>query len=546
MKHLYTSALACAALAMASFSAQADTISLDPADGAKVGYLQSFVYTTDDTSASLGTDMFQTQYPYLTDAEGKTYEFVNKNQTGLNKNQIRFELVAPVTAPGQYTLTVKEGMIISGGGFFGGGTAMPGVTAQYTVTGEGLDKVTFAPAQGTVKSLDKLTITFADAQSVAVAEGAKLTVYDGNGFTATTIAASALTVAGNVVTAALEKPIVEADSYVINIPAGSFLLGADKVASTPQSYYFTVDPSAPAEYEALPAEGIINRIDTILVAFPAATKVALGDAPQATINFRGALDAEPADGLGSWKANFYEYKVNDEGMAQFSLTSSTMGNYYAKKINGAPGYYAVKIYAGAFLLGEDKTPSPEIILYYTLDPNYAPESWTIVLPQDGTTAEQFDEFIINFDGATTAEHVAGIDAVVNSPKEGETENYTKWFCNVSNITKVEGENAMFSACISSPNMGNYYVNKLAKTPGDYMLKVPAGAFLIGKDKVASDEIKVYFTVGTPVEEEPEGPVTSITNVRIEMGGQAYSLDGRQLERGAKGLMIIGGAKAIIK
>lgn len=543
MSKIYSLALLCTTLA-ATTAAKADyVVNVTPADGSSVSYLSSIIYTCEDASVKLSVDMFQTANPYFTDANGKKYELKEHNAAGLSQNQMRFLLNTPILEAGQYTLTVQEGLISSGGGMFGGGTPMPGLTATYTVTGEGLNSVTYTPAAGEqVEVLTALSFTFDGEETVALASLAATypVLYKDNAYSpAQLLDANDITIDGNKVSVKLRAQ-ADLGDYKVYFPEGSFLLGADKRSSTPLVYAFEVVPAS-ALYNIEPeANTTVAKIDTIKVSFPGVTKVSVAK-ENATLNWLCDLGETPGEGNGSWKSNFYDYKVSEDGVVSFSLTSPTMGSYYFNKIFKAPGYYALVIPAGCFLLGDEQKPSPAMKAVYKFDPNHVEEAWTVVTtPADGTVAEAFDEFIVNFEGATTAEFVegAGLQICKGSEHKG-----SDWFCNITNVIKVEGQAAAFSIKISSPTMGSYYANKLKNNPGDYNLYIPAGSFLIGADKVASDEIVINFTIGTPA---PEEPIVSLQNVRVVKGGQAYSIDGRKLNADAKGLVIKNGAKTIIK
>lgn len=540
MKKFYSSALLSAVLAMGATQVMAeDVATVSPADGSTVNYLSSVVYTV-ETRSEIGIAMFESRSAYVTDADGKVYNMNKEDDNTLAGNQLRFTLAEPILAAGTYTLTVPEGMVTSGGGFFGGGTEMPGITATYTVTGEGLDAVSFNPADGcSVSKLASFEFTFDNESQVALFSLANshFYLYNGNGYKESELNADNLVIAGNKVTVNFKSEINDPDHYAMVFPEGSFKLGAESRLSTPVVFHFNVEAAQNIAFEVDPASGTTQTmLDEFILTFPEMTNVQYVGSSVAVYKDKGDETV-----YSSWVANIGNVNAIDDNTYSLRIYSPNMGDYYVNKIKNNPGNYMVKIPAGTFLLGEDQVASPEILLYYVVDPNYVepepepePEVYTVsIQPENMSVVTALDEFILTFEGASSVENAAESIAIYRD--KGDEEVYSQWVANLTNINAV-GDNA-YSICITSPTMGNYYTNKVNNNPGNYMLKIPAGSFLIGDAKTPCEQMLFYYTV------DPNA--TAISNVRVIVGDTFYTIDGRKATA-KQGLLINNGKKVVIK
>lgn len=540
MKKFYSSALFCAFLAMGTTQAMAeDVATVSPADGSTVNYLSSVVYTV-ETRNEISIGMFESRSAYVTDAEGNVYNMLKENDNTLAGNQIRFTLSQPILTAGTYTLTVPAGMVTSGGGFFGGGDEMPGITATYTVTAEGLDEVSFNPANGcSVSKISSFEFSFTNESQVALTTLANshFFLYNGNGYKESELNADNLVIAGNKVTVTFNSEITNPDHYCMVFPEGAFKLGEKARLSTPVVFNFNVEAVQDIAYEVNPANGTTQTaLDEFIITFPDMTNVQCVGTSIAIYQDKGDEEV-----YTKWIANIGNNNPIDDNTWSLRIYSPNMGDYYVNKIKNNPGNYMVKIPAGTFLLGEDQVASPEILLYYVVDPNYVepepepePEVYTVTIaPENHSVCVSIDEFILTFEGASTVENAATSIAIYSD--KGDEEVYTKWVANLSNVTAV-ADNA-FSFSITSPTMGDYYTKKVNNNPGNYMVKVPAGSFLIGEAKTPCEEMLFFYTV------DPN--VTAISNVRVVIGGNLYTIDGRKTDA-QQGIMISNGRKVVIK
>lgn len=540
MKNLYSSALFCAIFAMGTAQAMAeDVATVTPADGSTVNYLSSVVYTV-ETRTSISISLFESRSAYVTDAEGTVYNMLQETDYTLPGNQIRFTLSQPILTAGTYTLTVPEGMVTAGGGFFGGGDPMPGVTATYNVTGEGLDAVSFDPADNcSVSKLASFKFTFTNESQVALTSlaNSRFFLYNGNGYKESELNADNLVIEGNKVTVSFNNEISEPDHYSMVFPEAAFKLGAEARPSTPVVFRFTVVPAQDVTYEVSPASGTTQtELDEFVITFPGMTNVQLVGESIALYKDKGDETV-----YSSWIANVRNVNAIDENTYSLRIYSPSMGNYYVDKIKNNPGNYMLKIPAGTFLLGDEQVACPEILLYYVVDPNYVepepepePEVYTVNMqPESMSIVPELDEFLLTFEGATTVENAATSVAIYMD--KGDEEVYSKWIANFQNVTAV-ADNA-FSFSLTSPTMGDYYYKKVNNTPGNYMVKVPAGSFLIGAAQTPCEQLLFYYTL------DPNA--TSISNVRVVVGGNTYTFDGRKASA-QKGLLISNGKKVVIK
>lgn len=540
MKKFYSSALFCAFLTMGTNQALAeDVATVSPADGSTVNYLSSVVYTV-ETRNEIGIGLFESRSAYVTDAEGNVYSMLKEDDSTLAGNQIRFALSQPIITAGTYTLTVPAGMVTSGGGFFGGGDEMPGVTATYTVTAEGLDAVSFNPENGcSVSKISSFEFTFTNESKVALTTLANshFFLYNGNGYKESELNADNLTIDGNKVTVAFNSEITNPDHYTMVFREGAFKLGEEARLSTPVVFSFNVEAVQDIAYEVNPANGTTQTaLDEFIITFPDMTNVQCVGTSIAIYQDKGDEEV-----YSKWIANLANFNQIDDNTWSLRIYSTAMGDYYVNKIRNTPGNYMLKIPAGSFMLGEDQVASPEILLYYVVDPNYVepepepePEVYTVaIVPENHSVCVSIDEFILTFEGASTVENAATSIAIYSD--KGDEEVYTKWVANLSNVTAV-ADNA-FSFSITSPTMGDYYTKKVNSNPGNYMVKVPAGSFLIGEAKTPCEEMLFFYTV--------DPTATSISNVRVVIGGNLYTIDGRKTDA-QQGLMISNGRKVVIK
>ena len=248
-------------------------VKVTPASGSTVEKLERItlqvsedVYDCRWAAQSYGNDFIT-----VTDDKGNSY---NGKLGYTSYTEYYYLYVENATAPGTYTITVKEGVFGDEQYLkkFEKGHANPEFTLTYTIKGAALAAPTVDPANGAeVENLNTITLTFAEAVT-ANAEAGAITIVNtsdaGSDYAKdikVAISEDGLTATITCVPGYLDRWAL-GKIYKLNIPAGYFV-ATSGAASEALEYSWTI--AAPKfTYVAVdPAQGDVTELSEILISF---------------------------------------------------------------------------------------------------------------------------------------------------------------------------------------------------------------------------------------------------------------------------------------
>lgn len=489
-------------------------VSLIPANGATVGYLSSIIYCY-ATDKSLSAN-----YPYkealVKNEQGEivatgvyAYKNVGVGHINMNLNTI-------VSTPGTYTVEIPDEAFYY---YDNGSQNLPGITATYTVTGEGLDVVTSDPnMESDVHSVQTITITFPNETIVKASTDYNYIQInrDGSTYSVGGFSASTGVVEGNTVTYSLYSALLDVDNYHMSFPEGAFLLGEEERPSSPFMVDFRITSAPEVAYEISPAAtGEYKTMQKFTITFP--EKAAIQ-------NVNNSIS------VSSTVSGFYGgvYTSNNAFVVNGNSVECTMNNVATEA-----GEYTIKVPTNCFSF-DDGTFNTPFEVTYTI--TGSDEVVMEITPAAENTYTNLQEFVFTFPEATTVELTQGLSSDAIIIKQGY--NYlTQAYQHGTGSGTFEQIDAKTWKVIMPNNV---------VLAGDYLLHIDANVFTVdgnsynkmtelnySVDGSMLDRVTVYPTNLAPIQKlagpitltyEDETSVTAATNyisASLYMVGEAY-------------------------
>ena len=240
-----------------------------PADSSKVDYLSSFTFVY---GGNIGYNAANRSDLDVKDANGNVVGKAFPTNYSANRDECEIQLKKAIHTPGTYTIEFPDSTF----NYNYNRKAVPAGKVTYTVTGETTPtNVVFSPADGSeIMNADTISITFPDYDSVEFAESYINTVINNSQVFVCGLSNWYAKTEGNTIKFGLSELMTSAGEYAYYFPAGTFLLGADKVPNTPLALIFTVKEHSTPQYICNIVEAsTINEMDSIVFTFPEATSV---------------------------------------------------------------------------------------------------------------------------------------------------------------------------------------------------------------------------------------------------------------------------------
>lgn len=368
--------------------AQDPNVKFIPADGSTVGYLQNVIYCYEGLTKSVSA-----VWPYkqaiirdITGAQVATASYVYK---AVSIGQCNMDLSTIISTPGTYTIEVPEGMFQY---YDGGYVTLPGGTATFTITGEGMDVVDSDPNMDSdVHSVQTIKVIFPN-ETVAKASSTYnyVQIYrDGSTYSVAGVSANGGVADGNTVSYSLYSPLIEPDNYHMTFPAGAFLLGEEERASSPVQVAFKVTSAPEVAYTLTPAPSESQKtMQKFTITFPEKTTIT---------NINNSIS------ISSTVPGFY-------GGVYSSTTGAFVidGNKVECMMNNVAteaGTYTIKVPTNCFSF-DDGTFNTAFEAEYTV--TGGDDVVMNVAPAAETTYESLQEFTFSFPGATSVEMTQGL------------------------------------------------------------------------------------------------------------------------------------------
>lgn len=426
--------------------------------------------------------------------------------------------------PGKYTVVFDEGLFLVGEDK----TPSERVVLNYVIPEPSL---VFTPTPGNdhrVLELGDITVTFTDAESVEVADGASCELY--NIYGKPTASGEAVTLhpdmeaEGNVLTIYNDDPIKEAGSWRLTIPAGAVTINYKNGTSASN---MQIDETWMIPEYSLgiptptPAEGDIHF-------FPAEIYLTVADGNEVDL----------VNGMGG----NYIFPVNEDGTVNQSNKDNKL-RYVAsadpsdphrvllKSFSGAPVYLAPGRYAlvtcdRLFRYKGTTSYVSALNFFYTIVPE---EADCTIEPDEYMDVRSLKEFKVTFNNAQSVEVVA--DAVTFGNCSSDIATFQFW-----PVLPLEDGSKTITFRTAAP----------IELPGDYVFTAPSAMLKVDGEFVGVTAN--FHIVGAPSGVEAVQPaLPEVFNVYAPDGRLVLSgADADSLAKLPAGIYIAGGRKVVVK
>lgn len=543
-------------LSLMAIPAMAQTVSgtigaytLDPPEG-QVEEISKIKVTFPDLGFALNTSIDCSDVK-LASGAGTVYDVVKTNSFFDNFCEMTFGIggeAVTVTAPGEYTLTIPEGIFKD---FDNASRTNGPITAVYTIKGVESNSLTdyrLTPADGGVTGVFlEVTITFPDAADTGVTPPEDMSVITLTADGVTYVCVSATqpvsgTVAMRFATAAGEEPCVfsRPGQYTLSVPKNVFTAtGTDETNDYRVEATFTLenpgfDPMA--EVVTTPAmDAVLDSFTEIDVRFPGADKGL--DFPSDLSGVKLSIDGQPT---GYVAGNVTMRPPYDS--VSFSFSDSAYGSPVTF---GESGTYAVSIPAGVFReSGSGDYVNEAIDLVFKVqDPDSDPFGNWSCEPASGSTVGEIYRIVISFPELEESRIQWPFDiSRLTLQRIGDETVYT------GNTATLQGGCNVTTGF--GPEGAEYSDMLRFCTAGEYEVTVPAGTFASEADpSVTNKEIRMRFTVDpaynftyklTP---DPAKALASLPEILMAPDDALISISLADLS-GNKGAMLINGDEEV--
>lgn len=480
-----------------------------PANGSTVEKLERITLqiSGDVYDCRYASQSYGNEFITVTDDKGNSYN----GKIGYTSYTDKYYLyVENATAPGTYTITIKEGVFGDEEYLkkYAKGLTNPEIVLTYTIKAAALAAPTVSPANGAeVESPSTITLTFAEAVTVN-AEAGELTMvntsdaaYDFAKNFNVAISEDGLTATITSEPGYLDRWATNA-TYKLNIPAGYFV-GASGAASEALEYSWKVVPARFTYTAVTPAQGDVEYLETIFIDF-------------------GGFRPYVIDGYTYPTYNLVNANGETVTTAKTDYTYEKIGDSYYYKLNvtlGAkvttPGDYFLTIPAGVF---KDKN----VFSGYNENAEMT-FKWTVMEPDPNTY-----DLALAFDpanGSTLSElktlKISAADPTVIAMPTTEAQS-AGWFT----ITDANGNTYNYTAKVG---VGIDLTIEGATEAGTYTVVIPAKSFVDAMTMTAASKrynAETVLTYTLQEEEEVDNTVYDLTPVTVSPanGSEVESLE----------------------
>lgn len=414
------------------------------------------------------------------------YTFTEDRLAVLNQFVLRSD--REVTAPGSYTLEFPDGTFYRSSD----SEDIGAFKFRYVVKEDG-SAFTPDPAysfvypspEQSVRSLDRLTVTFPDYQTANASMNGNIKVTDAAGNTvATGLAVSSKEGIGQNQVAVTFQPVVTAEGeYTVTMDAGTFSIGESGVASKEMVLRYTVkenafdpdDPEGPFDNRGVriyPEQGRYKSLNTFTLTF---------DCEKTGINFAKMVTV-----------------YNDETGEIFGTCGVDYGANFGKEViadvlpwMNVPGTYTIVFPQGTFydFGSEDEPEMPVYKFRYVIEPDGAVVTPVIenvtASPATGSEVSAISEVLLSFPDFTRIERSHIVDQLNKEIKVVDASGET-----VSEGIVVHDQTGL------QPNSMKVRFDPEVKESGNYDVIFARRIFLLGEEgeKRFNEEFKLNYVI----------------------------------------------------
>lgn len=491
----------------------ADNSTLIPAPG-EVKWLFDIVYENPDVEFNLSVESSAAELPVIVDPEGNTDNLKAIYDYQVGNGKYRFQLRRLYSAPGEYTVKIPENYIYYTDASYTK-VYLPAKEFKYTVTGGELTKVESNPSlTEPTSNFNQLTLTFPGYETIAVKElsYAEKTVYvymEGmeNAMCQLSVEAGSygFVIDGNSMSYTNQySDYITPGRCYMTFPEGSILLGEEQTPCTPFMVEFEIKAPEPVAINVDPAEGsTVSMLAGATVSFPEIAQVDPGRSPSITLYEVYTEDGEEKTKTigGAYTQSQIERLSDNSFKVNFNGLATESGDY---RINIRENSFT---YEGGFNQA------------YSVDVKFeAPEAPAFtIIPGTEETLSKIQSFVISFPD----ESVVKVNNLLSNKDvklyKGEQIEYNDYGA-ISNAQI--GSASTFTPMEGTDNVFSFMLGTAALEAGKYVLRIPAGIFLMGETPVnfnAAVDL-VYECNGEgidKIEVTPSEPVKSLKDISIK-------------------------------
>lgn len=454
------------------------------------------------------------------------YTFTDDRLAVLNQFVLRSD--REVTAPGSYTLEFPDGTFYRSSD----SEDIGAFNFRYVVSEDGAAftpdpaySFVYPSPDQSVRSLDRLTVTFPDYEKAAPSMNGNIKITDAAGNTvATGLAISSKEGIGQNQVAVTFQPVITAEGeYTVTMDAGTFSIGESGVASKEIQLRYTVkenafdpdDPEGPFDNRGVkiyPEQGRYKSLNTFTLTF---------DCEKTGINFAKMVTV-----------------YNDETGEIFGTCGVDYGANFGKEVTAdvlpwmnVPGTYTIVFPQGTFydFGSEDEPEMPVYKFRYVIDPDGAVVTPVVenvtADPKSGSTVNSIETIRVTFPDYERVERSYIVDQLNMEIKVVDASGQT-----VSEGSVVQDHTDMIT------NTMQINFDPVVKEKGDYDVIFARRVFILGEEgeKRFNEEFKLHYNI-------LQSSIDSITGADT-VPAAVYTLQGVKVENAAApGIYIVVGA-----
>lgn len=498
---------------------------LTPAPG-EVKWLTKIIYNY-DVETTLSADTYNGDKATLTSPSGKVQNLYPEYnwQIGNGKYTLRvLDLIDP-TEEGECVVTIPDNL------FYcyvdGSRQNLPGGTFTFTQQGGQTEVVSCEP-QDQLYNFKHFKVTFPDATSIEKLNKDYLYLCrEGkDGYVSQISLDYNVQIEGNaLVYNNLYTDVIDPGHYYISFTEDIVVKDGQEHNAPFKMEFDIVEPEAVEVVWTPATDAVVSMLNSVIISFPTVESLTINSSASANL-YR--VDGEQEISVGGAYGNSNFVKLSDN-----SVKISFNG------LATVEGTYRVKLNKNALLFA-DGSFNNDLQHDMTFVPAEAPVM--TITPADGSVLDKIQTFIVTFPNETkvTVNNALSSKTTILYVGAELVDNGWGGYAN-----QQAGSTSYYTPVEGSTNSFEFKLSQAAINAGDYLLKMPAGIFLIGEDE--SNYSRAYEAIYTAtgegvdkIEVNPSHPVekleelsvtfineTSITPQNIYMGFSLYKVNDTQ-------------------
>lgn len=472
---------------------------LTPAAG-EVQWLTKLIYNY-DVETTLSADTYNGGKATLTSPSGKVQNLHPEYnwQIGNGKYTLRvLDLIDP-TEEGECVVTIPDDL------FYcyvdGNRQNLPGGTFTYNQKGGHAEAVEYEP-QGQLYNFNHFEVSFPNVTSIEKLnkDNLYLCKEGKDGYVSQFSLDYNVQIEGNkLVYNNQYTNVIDPGHYYISFPEDIVVKDGQKHNAPFKIEFDIVEPEAVEAVWSPKSDEVVNMLNSVVITFPTVESLTINSSASAYL-YR--VDGEQELSVGGAYGNSNFEKLSDNSV---KISFNGMAT--------VEGTYRVKLNKNAFVFA-DGSFNVDLQHDMTFVPAEAPVM--TITPAAGSVLDKIQSFIVTFPNETKV--------TVNNALSSKTTTLYVGAELVDNgwggyANQQAGSTSYYTAVEGSTNSFEFKLSQAAINAGDYLLKMPAGIFLIGEDESNYSRAfeAVYTATGEgldKIEVNPNHPVEKLEELSI--------------------------------